>query len=242
MAYTIRDLVTGAAAELRVARAGDVLAPAIADLGLTLVNEILDLWNADDRAVYTELFADYTLTPNLSPHTIGPTGTFVVASRPKSVIAASLNIGGNPASFLPITVRDDPWYAALTVPGLTAAIPTDVYYEQDWPNGKLFFWPVPTTAYGVRLWSQTVLSAVTLATTFALPPGYQAALRLTLAEWLGPAMGQAVSASTARRANEARALVFGDNDDVPRIATADAGIGGRQSARGGFNWLNRNTA
>ena len=37
------------------------------------------------------------------------------------------------------------------VPTLTGTIPTDLYYEPDWPNGSCFLWPVPTIA-----WEQAV--------------------------------------------------------------------------------------
>jgi len=50
--------------------------------------------------------------------------------------------------------------------------------------------------------------------TFALPPGYQAALELTLAENLAPSFGQTVARSTERRAREARSLIFGNNDSM----------------------------
>ena len=66
---TITDLVTGALIAIRAARAGYVPAPEDLDLGATVLNELLNVWNADDRAAYSVTFSDFTLTPNLSPHT-----------------------------------------------------------------------------------------------------------------------------------------------------------------------------
>lgn len=233
---TIGDLVTSALTEIRVARAGDVVNPDDMATGLYVLNRLLDLWNANDRAVYSESFDDFTLTPSLSPHTIGVGGTFALTVRPVELLDAAVNLGGSPATFIPIMVRDKAWYAAQAVPAQTASFPTDVYYKADWPLGKLYFGPVPTTAYGVRLWTRTLLAAVTQDATFSLPPGYQAALELTLAEELAPSFGQSVSADTARRARQARAIVFGNNDDTPRLATADAGL---QRGSAGFNYLTR---
>lgn len=235
---TISDVATGALTEIRSARAGDVVNPDDMDLALAVLNELLDAWNANRRAVVAEVFNDYTLTPALSPHTIGLGGTFNVASRPVSLEAAALNLGGTPNSFAPITVRDAAWYAQQPVPGLTDAVPTDVYYQPAWPLGKLYFFGIPNTAYGVRLWTRTLLAAVALTDTFSLPPGYLLAIRLSLAESLANAMGQALSPTLAVRADAARATIFGNNDPVPRIATQDAGVPSRGQPSA-FNWLNR---
>lgn len=221
---TIGDMVASALSEIRVARAGDVVSPDDMDRGLYVFNRLANLWNADQRKGYADLFNDYTLTPSLSPHTIGPGGTFVVTERPVALLAAAVNLGGNPASFTPIDVRDAAWYAKRTVPGLTETFPTDVYYQPAWPLGKLYFYGVPTSAYGVRLWTRVALVSVAQADTFSLPQGYQAAFELTLAEELAPSFGQSAGADLARRAREARAITFGNNDDVPRLDTQDSGI------------------
>jgi hypothetical protein len=239
---TYADLITGALTEIRVARAGDVVAPEIMALGLNLAIELLDQWNAvpDLRASYAEVFTDYVLTPNLSPHTIGPTGTFVVAQRPVSLEMAQVSLGGSPPVFIPITVRSKRWYANQPVPLLNSTFPTDVYYEPDWPNGKLLFWPVSTTNYGVRLWTRTLLVTPALTVTpFSLPPGYMAAARLTLAEKLARPMGQSIPASLAADARHARAIIFETNEDTPALSTADSGLG--SSAPTAFNWLNRSS-
>lgn len=232
---TISDLITSSLTGIRVARAGDVPNGDDMARGLYLLNRLLDAWNADRRAVYAETFADYVLTPSLSPHTIGVGGTFNVTQRPVSLDRAAVNLGSNVYS--PIAVRESDWYAGLTTPALTNAFPTDVYFEPGWPLGKLYFWPVPTTAYSVRLWTRVLLAQVALTDTFTLPPGYQEAIELTLEERMAPSFGQTVSRETKDAARIARGTVFGDNDETPVIATADAGL-----ARGhgvAFNWLNR---
>lgn len=252
---TITTLLIGALTEIRVARAGDTPSPDDLDLALQILNELLDEWNADSRALFNTTFSDFTLVPSLSPHTIGPAGslagpadpTFVVALRPVALIGAQLNLGGSIPAFIPLTVRDDAWYRRVPTPTITMAAPTDVYYSPDWtdPNnlgsgyGSLYFYGIPSTAYTVRLWLRTVLAQVTdPSLTFSLPPGYQAALRLTLAERLAAAMGQVVAPSTAEAARGARERVFGNNDPIPHLATADAGLNGGGHPLG-FNWANR---
>lgn len=219
---TIGAMVTQAFTEIRVARAGDPLSPEDMALGLYLFNRRLDSWNASDRAVYSEAFTDATLTPNLSPHTIGPSGNFNVTVRPVRVLNAAINIGSS--VFVPMNVRDAAWYAIQAVPAITESVPTDVYYKPDWPLGKLYFYGVPSTAYSVRIWHETILASVAQGDDFAMPPGYQEALELTVAEDLADSLGQLVTPSLMRRAREARARIFGNNDREPRIATCDAGL------------------
>lgn len=256
MAITITRLLTGVLKEIRVARAGDVPSPDDMDDVLQIFNEVLDEWNADRRAAYNLTFTDFTLVPNLSPHTIGPAAsgpaganpTFVVVQRPVTLEAAQLNMGGSPAVFRGINVRDDAWYQQQPMPGLTQSVPTDVYYSDDWTDptnlgsgyGALYFFGVPNTAYGVRLWMRVLLAQVTdLTLNLSLPQGYQAALRLTVSERAAAWFGQVVAPSTAEAARIARERVFGNNDPVPSIATADAGLRMGGSQPNGFNWMNR---
>jgi len=228
---TGKDLCTNILVELNIYGAADPPSPEDLNLVLTKVNRIFDSWNAKHQASYCETFADYTLTPALSPHTIGPTGVWVVAQRPVSLEDASLDDGSGVQS--PIWVRDAAWYAGRTTPAQTGSRPTDVYYEKAWPNGKLFFWPVPTSAYTVALLSRTVLAALTLDTTFTMPPGYEDAITLTgMESAVGAFPGSVTQPSLKGDASMARAVIFSNNVDTPKLRTADAGMPGR--GRGGY--------
>jgi hypothetical protein len=230
-------IITAALIKIRVARSGDVPPAEDLQLGLDTVNRIYDAWNADERAIWTLEFTDYTLTPGLSPHTIGPTGTFVVGQRPDEIKYAALSLGGAPAVYVPVRVRDAAWYANQPIPALSDSVPIDLYYAPAFPNGKLYFYGVPSTAYSVRLWSRVVLSSVVLTDTFLMPPGYEQAVLLTLAEMLAEDFGRAVTPTLERQAREARDRIFAQNVVVPRVRPD----GMRQSRRGGgsFNYKSR---
>lgn len=253
---TIKQLLTGALTEIRVARAGDAPSPDDLDLMLLLFNELLDEWNAKGQAAYTATVSDFVLTPGLNPHTIGPAASgpaganpsFVVATaRPVELIAAQLNLGGSPAAYLPIDLIDQARYRALSVPGLPQTLPTKLFYGPDWTDptnlgtgyGTCYFWGVPQSALTVRLWYRLLLALVADTTlNVSYPMGYLSALRLTLAERAAPSFGQVIAKSTSDAARRARATIFGNNDDASYIATADAGLssGGDRSA---FNYANR---
>lgn len=225
MPMTGRDVVTEALLEMGALGVEETAEDAIAVFALGKLNRIFDNWNAERAAVYADAFSTYTLTPSLSPHLIGPTGTFVVTSRPETIDGAAIvYTGSTPNIEIPITIRDAQWWQQQRVKALASSIPTDLFYEPDWPNGKLFFWPVPDTAYGVTLRTRILLAALALADTFTMPPGYHDATVLTLAEDLCEPLGKAMPAGLSARAAKARARVFQANAVTPRLVTRAAGL------------------
>lgn len=237
-----QDYTTEALRELGVIGAVDAPAPEDSALMLGIMNRILDDWNADKKGVYAWDFLAFTLTPNLSPHTIGPTGTFVVNSRPQQIVGASLVLNNvTPNVSCDIRIVDSQWWQGQTIPDLATSIPTDLFFDPQWPNGNLYFWPVPTVAYGVQLQVPILLNQVTLISTISLPPGYHSALVLTMAEQGANSLKVDLSPVTAMQARRARARIFDANDETPALVTRDAGIpqSGETGSRTSFNYLSR---
>lgn len=251
MAYTVSDLITGALAELRVARAGDVLAAEQLTYGLQVLNELLDAWNADDHALYNVQFSTFTLTANHQPHTIGlsaNTPDFAVSvGRPRAILRANLILANNirvPFERLngqPGILDDEEWASirAGAATGqsetISSAVPRHLYYSPDWPNGNIYLWPWANTAYGLELETTTLLAQVATTDTLSLPFGYQQALRLTLAERLAPGFGQTVDPATKQAALDARNRAFAQNATLPNLVTRDGGMPAARGAR--FNYL-----
>jgi hypothetical protein len=237
---TTQDLVTDALSEIGVARAGDVIGPDDADFALRVFNRLLDEWNADRAAVYGDVFSTFVLVPAVQPHTIGPNAArFAVTQRPVSIEGANLVLTTTtPVSRAPLKIRDKTWWLATPLRDLSQSTPTDLYYSADWPNGSIYLAPVPTVAYSIELLLRVLLAQLALTDTFTLPPGYQSALTLTLAELLATPFGQSVTEETKRHARIARARVFTNNAQTPRLRTADAGMPRSRSAST-FNYRTR---
>lgn len=220
---TTRDLITEALQDLAVLMPGDPLDDTEATAALSKVTRILDNWNAERAGVYASRQTTYTLVPDLQPHTIGPAAsspTFTVTQRPVSIEWANLLLSGGALDvYLPLNLRDADWFSALSVPGLSTDIPTDLYYSPEWPLGRLYFWPVPAAAYQMQLRTRIVLADLALDDDVSLPPGYRDALTLTLGEMLAPVYPPAHADPVA--AATARARIFANNDVTPRLATAD---------------------
>lgn len=241
MPTTINAICRDALEEIKVVGSGSAMSAEDGQKALRKLRSLLNQWNARRAAVYADTFAQFTLVPNTAPHTIGPTGaTFTVTQRPVSIEAIGLGLNtSTPNVYLPLNVRDAAWWQAQAVPALTSDVPTDFYYNPTWPNGEINFWPVPTAAYLVQLQMRIVLDdTVDLADTFNLPPGYEEALSLSLAENCARAFGQPLTQDLRQDAALARAVIFANNDVVPRLATKDSGMEGPGGGlRPSFNWL-----
>lgn len=223
MSVVTSSLITDSLTELNVLAEGESCPAWLSTLALGRLNQLFNDWNVQPEAVYTEVFTPFTLTPNLSPHTIGPVGaTFTLAIRPVKLYGCSLNLNIiTPNVYLPIDIIDAESYQSLSVPDIATSIPTAIYYETDWPLGKLFFYPVPDAAYGVRFLTRTLFGVVTLTATIDLPPGYESALMYTLAERLATPVGRAAPAATVQMAKDARARIFDNNIVVPSLNLQD---------------------
>lgn len=218
------DLITAALQEINVCPAGDTPSAEDMAFGLNKLNLLLDTWATDESYVYNKDFSTYTLIPNHQPHTIGASGAdFTVTQAPVKIEAASLILTNSaPNVGIPLPIRDADWWADERIKALTSTSPTDLYYSQASPNGKIFLWPIPTIAYKLELETWVVLNQIaTIATVLNLPTGYQAALTYSLAEsW--PAV--TIDPMLIGRAKNARLAVQGVNIASPRMGTVDSGM------------------
>jgi hypothetical protein len=241
MPTTIRDICTDALTEIGVVGSGAPMDANDAEFAYGKLRRLINEWNAQRCAVYATVFSQFALTPSLSPHTIGPTAaTWTVVQRPVSIEAISLILdSSNPDVYLPLNKRDAAWWQAQITPTIEVDIPSDFYYDPTWPNGSVYFWPVPSAAYDVQVQIRTLLDETfTLNSTFSLPPGYQEAITLTLAEKSARGFGRPVTEDLMSDARNARALIFANNDTTPTLVTRDAGMEGpRGGIRSGFNWI-----
>lgn len=211
--------------------------------GLAKLNRMLDAWNADGRYIYASVFTNYVLTPGLQPHTIGPTGTFVVPQRPIKILNANiiLNAGGPGAVRQPVNIRDEEWWANKRAYAVQGTFPTDLYFSADWPNGSLFLWVVPNTAYPLELQLITILSQLQLTDAFSLPPGYLDAVVYSLAEALCPSFGQEISPSLEKLKMDAVRRIQSPNLQAPRMETQDWGMPRGEERRASFNYKTGST-
>jgi hypothetical protein len=238
------DIIQSAGYEIAAFSPGEAVSAAEALWGLEVLQRIIDQWNAKRALIYSVGFTEYNLTPNLGPHTIGPTGNFntgpAAQYRPVEVASVSfvLNPGADNPVDLPVRMRDKNWWAANPLKSLTSSIITDCYYEPASPDGNLNFYPICNTNGVVRLeqWS-SLTQALALQTQLALVQGYWEALVTTLALALCPSFEKQPSPVLVARQAAAIKAIFENNDAAPRIETNSGMPGTAGTGRPDFNFL-----
>src|SRR6185312_3471280 len=242
LTVTAYDLITAALTEIGVQAMGEQLADEDAAWALKKLQRLIDRYNARKTMIYNIDFTRFTLPANTQPVQIGPGNSappppFQINQRPIEIISASLILNGtSPEVEIPIYVRDDQWWAAQSVKNLPSTLPTDLYYSPSWPNGQLYFWPVPSQVNDVRLEMRTVLIEITsYKQNFSLPPGYWDAIVYPLAVSLCPSFEKQASADLLRLEAASIKAIQTNNNKSPRGDTVDAGMPG-SNMPGGFNY------
>lgn len=225
-ATTARDLLYDALIEIGAIAQSQAIPDNIGQWGLRKLNRLMDLWAARKLFVYDQAFTLYTLTANLNPHTIGPSGTFVVTQRPVKILSAAVVLGsGSSAVDVPLALWNDDEWAENRVKALTSTQPVGLFYGPSWPNGTLNLWPVPTVANGLRLETWTTLSQfATLDTPLSLPPGYWDAIVKSLAIDLCPGFERSAKPELIKGAMDARAAIQSNNSESPLLTTAQVSM------------------
>lgn len=226
---TAREYCIAALQELGVYGPVDAPTPEDIDYALQKLNRLFDRWTANGRTLFVDVVNDFALSPNLSPHTIGPTGTFVLTPRPVEILNAGIVTNQGTASEIvtPIAVQDRDWYARQRTPRLTTGFPTDLFYAKSVPNGTIYFYGIPTDASPVRLWTRQPLAQVELATQIVVADGYWDAIVLSTAETMLTAFPRRTIAEVLiKAASEARATAFANNDESVRLTSDAPSFGG----------------
>jgi hypothetical protein len=255
---TVGQVITNALYEINVVAPGENPDPLEMNFALSKFNQLLDSWSARAEKIYAyDLLSatpgpsptPYLLVPNLYPHTIGPaafpseptapTPTFIVnGERPVRIKHINILLNNvTPVVRYPCTKRDKDWWATERVQTITTTLPTDFYYRPDWPLGSIFFWPVPSYAYGVEIEIETFLNgAANLTTQFIFPPGYELAITLTLAELLCPSFEKQPNPILVASALRARQSIDGLNAQPPRIDLGGDWTTSTRKPRPSFNY------
>jgi hypothetical protein len=242
---TVLDIIRRAMEKVNIWAAGETPDTAEANTALQELNFLLDQWAARKLYVYANQFLNFTLIPGKLPMTIGTVENspdFVVTTqRPIEVLSAQIVLqGGDPqVQMPPLNRRDDAWWANQNIKNLNSTLPTDLYYSADWPNGSLYFWPVPTVANQVQLQLFTAIPQfASLTDSFSFPPGYADALSLSLAEYVGTRWpGSLLTPDLKVQAQQARKTIQMLNNISPRLVTDAPSSPSVNSVRPDFNFL-----
>jgi len=178
---TASTILTDAAKAIRYIGRTEVLSAQDATDALRIFNRMLDSWSNENLLSWVVLERSFTLTVGTSSYTIGSGGTLNV-TRPLDITEAYVQDTNGNNYNLTIRTRDKWNQIGNRSSTITSQIPTDLFYDPQYPLGVINIFPTPLIAYTVFYDStQQQVDMSALTTTLSVPEGYEQAYVLNLA-------------------------------------------------------------
>jgi hypothetical protein len=107
-----------------------------------------------------------------------------------------------------IRIQTQDKYTAIGLKTLPLPWPTDLFYNETYPLGTLYFYGNPSMAGELHLWCDMILGEFASTNqAINLPQGYARAIKTNLALELAAEYGKAVSPTLAQRARESKQMI-----------------------------------
>jgi hypothetical protein len=230
---TAQDIIQLALQEIAAYGSNETMSAADATLGLTVLNAMVDQWSNENLMCYARLELSKVLVPGKAAYTIGQSGTpDISAARPLSIDTAYVQ--DDQGNNFPVDLYEQDRWAWLQNRSLQSQLPTVLYYDDQYPNGIINLYPVPSIAYKLFI---DVLSQLnefsSLTTPLSLPPGYQDAITHNLALRLTPYFGLTPTDLVKELAADSRGTLKRKN--LPEVI-ADFDPELTRGASGGYNF------
>ena len=235
MSMTARDLITDAMIEIGAIAPGfEVPSADEQSAALRRLNRMFDNWSNQGLLVPAIVQETFAFTPDQQSYTMGPGGNFNTA-RPLKIRNILIEpIGTTPVVDLQAELINSDQWAAIVIKGVQSTIPRRVFYDGAYPLQNIYFWPLPTLAQNIVIYSWKPLASIAaVSTTVDLPPGYELAIVSNLALMLAPGYGKQPSEVLVQMATNAIADIKRANIKI-EVMAQDASVIGKPA---GFNWL-----
>lgn len=180
------------------------------------LNMMLDGWGANAANIYVNTKEELTLVASQGTYTLGPSGD-LNSARPESIVTVYFQDSTNDQDIFvkPIT---EPEYDDLTDKTVEGR-PFKWFLAPEYPQAKLYLYPVPDGADKLKITSRKPFTAVTASDSFTLPPGYDKALKFNLAAEMAPEDGIAADPKIEAVARESLNDVKRKNTKPLRMVT-----------------------
>lgn len=179
--------------------------------GFDTLNAMLDGWNSQRLMIYTITRYLFQLVSGQQSYSIGPGAADWDFPRPPRIEVASCVIISDPNYPLeqPIAPMTYQQWQTLPVKSTTSPIPQSFYYDQQFPIGNVFFYPVPsaqdsgTNQVALYVWA-TIPALQGFDQEISFPPQYLECIQYNLAVRLAERfpLRQKMSPSAAKRAED----------------------------------------
>lgn len=223
---TAADIINDAARASGKLGPGRMLSQSEQDDALRIFQRMVDAWTIERLMVFSITRDTYTLIPGQSPITVGPSGDWV-APRPLRIEGMGLVLTNvTPHVETPIKVLTDDQWEGKRVKVLESNLPRECWYNDGWPLGELYFWPVPLEANDIALYTWSQLTAPTsLESIVRFPPGYEQAIVDNLAVQTCALFGRRATPELMDAASSGKARIkrYNHTSDLMRCDRAISG-------------------
>ena len=184
------------------------------------LNAMVAQWSVKRGLVY-ELVDSVKACTGAKSYTVGPSGDFVFSTRPNLIDSAyvSLNYGTPGQTDVPLEIiesHED--YNRLAMKSI-GNFPYIAFYDNAYPAGLLYAWPVPSSIYTLTITAKLPLVQFTsMAQDINLPPEYQEALIWNLAARIRPLFQLDADATVIGLARASLSTIRQANAQVPLLS------------------------
>lgn len=179
---------------------GDVPSASEINDGAMALNQMLDAWNAERVSIFCvqrittdQNNATLMLKANQQAYLVGNSqgGTNEDFFLPRPPRIERVSVLYNASQSTPVELNmdmyDDVQWQAIPNKSTPSLLPQVCWNDKNYPDYKLYFWPIPNVANPVVLYAWQALTEFTVLTAkMAFPPGYPEAIRFNLALRLQP--------------------------------------------------------
>lgn len=230
MLATARELIADALTMLMVYSPDIVLTAEENNQALRTLNMLIESLANEPITLNTVTKEDFTLTGGQGSYTFGTGGT-LNSTRPIKINAVTTAITGTAGNIdFPVALIEYDDYAAIKLKTLQTNYPQYCYADGGYPFNTLYFYPVPSSAIPVTIYSNKQLSEFTDSTVqVTFPQGYYRFLVAKLAIDLAPSYQIQASQNIIDIANAAKRALSLTNAKPLTMQTDPAlmGTGGR---------------
>ena len=189
MATTAGDQINRALRLLGVLAEGETPSAAVSQDALVALNQMIDSWNTERLSVFSTQDQTFLWPTSTISRTLGPTGDFV-GNRPILLDDATYFRDPSTNVSFGIKIINQQQYDGIAVKTVTSTYPQVLWINMTYPNIEMYIYPVPTRLLEWHFISvEELTQPATLATEFALPPGYLRAFVYNLAMEMAPEFG-----------------------------------------------------
>jgi hypothetical protein len=217
------DIITLALKTANVVGVGQTPEPEDMNDAFNLLNMLLAQLQRRRYFIYGLTTTSFQGNNSVS-YTVGPGGNFNIP-RPAKIESAFFrqnNTTSYPVDYPLEILRSQEDYNRISLKTLNA-FPRYCFYDQAYPTGNLFVWPVPNNTYTVFISTITQIQQFnTPADIIQLPPEYSAALMWNLVQELYPFYGLPPNPLVVGKAEASLRIIEEANVQIPQLSMPPA--------------------